>query len=249
MFKAVETYLKALNLDAVHLSISLEGDLLRVVTNPFVADESRATMLTPLLVTVSASDLEAGYGQALNTFQTGQLSLGLEQQVQASLEQAKAAKNAKPAPAKKPTSPMSVPPKPSPSVPGVAQPEGLFGAIPPVQPSPATPDPKTLEPEVPAEPIPPAVPVQPEAPATLNTVPFNAPTPPAPATRSKAVIQAEINTLIPKINQFAKDFFDKDGILADGVLHPQLEGCKLGKEYINLGLELLALERLEKGAA
>ena len=63
------------------------------------------------------------------------------------------------------------------------------------------------------------------------------------------MIQAEINALKPKINTFARDFFDKDGILPDGVLHPALEGSKLGKEYLNLSLELFALEKLEKGAA
>ena len=245
MFTAIQTYLKALNLDAVHLSISLEGELLRVVTSPFVADETRAANLTPLLVTVSASDLEAGYGQALNTFQTGQLSLGLEQQVQASLEQAKAAKDAKPTPSKKPVNSTPTPPKAPVSPPSAPEPQGLFSATPAVE----APAPATLEPELPAEPIPTALPVQP-APVVqaANTVPFVAANPPAPV-RTPAVIQAEINALIPKINTFARDFFDKDGILPDGVLHPALEGSKLGKEYLNLGLELFALEKLEKGAA
>ena len=243
MFTAIQTYLKALNLDAVHLSISLEGELLRVVTSPFVADESRAASLTPLLVTVSASDLEAGFGQALNTFQTGQLSLGLEQQVQASLEQAIAAKDAKPTPSKKPANSTPTPPKASATPPSAPEPQGLFSATPVVEVL------ASLEPEVPAEPIPTALPVQPAPMAqAANTVPFVAATPPA-AVRTAAVIQAEINALKPKINTFARDFFDKDGILPDGVLHPALEGSKLGKEYVNLGLELFALEKLEKGAA
>ncbi len=245
MFTAVQTYLKALNLDAVHLSISLEGELLRVVTSPFVADETRAASLTPLLVTVSASDLEAGYGHALNTFQAGQLSLGLEQQVQASLEQAKAAKDAKPIPSKKPASPTPIPPKPTVTPQNAPQPQGLFSAAPAIE----VPAPAGLEPEVPAEPIPSAMPVQPEPVAVAaNTVPFVAATPAIPV-RTAALIQAEINALMPKINTFARDFFDKDGILPDGVLHPALEGSKLGKEYINLSLELFALEKLEKGAA
>ena len=243
MFTAIQTYLKALNLDAVHLSISLEGELLRVVTSPFVADETRAASLTPLLVTVSASDLEAGYGQALNTFQTGQLSLGLEQQVQASLEQAIAAKDAKPTPSKKPANSTPTPPKAPVTPPNAPEPQGLFSATPAVE------APATLEPELAAEPIPSALPVQPEPVAqAANTVPFVAANPPAPV-RTPAVIQAEINALKPKINTFARDFFDKDGILSDGVLHPALEGSKLGKEYLNLGLELFALEKLEKGAA
>ena len=247
MFKAIESYINTHKLDAVHMSFSREGDKLRVVTTPFTRDEARGGILTPLTLAASVEELEAGYGMALSSFKEGQTTL--EEQVQASLEEARAAASAatKPVNAKKPSAPTSkvAPTKPEPPLQVVKPPEpkGLFG--PPVEDQDQLeesdeasdleqPDAEATQTSAIQSPTPS---VQPTAPAaSTNTVPFS------PPQRSRQMIQAELDALIPRIDQMAKDFMGKSGV-ENGSLNKVLESSVLGTQYLALKTELEALEK------
>ena len=93
MFTALTEYLHVKGIDALQLSIALEGDGLRVTVNPYCTDAGRNEALTSLSLTGSASELETGFNQAISHFVTE--THGLLEQVDAALEATRSAAQAK----------------------------------------------------------------------------------------------------------------------------------------------------------